>query len=183
MISMQDYLEAVSFRITEGGDYGWNCYGHDAHTLSAWNGIHGKGGWSANIVFDTKTQVVYEVEVCDYTNERAYRIINPDDKVQHDLEGVSRGELGNQAWDGVDYVDLDVDEDFLEKLEAIINGVDYDTRVQVQVEFSDDELLKYMKLAHERDITFNQLIEEALRHAIEDAKRKGILKDYGQDLG
>jgi hypothetical protein len=34
------------------------------------------------------------------------------------------------------------------------------------MEFSDQELLTYMKLAHERDITFNQLIEEALREAI-----------------
>lgn len=183
MISMQDYLEAIDYRITEGGDYGWNCYGDHAHQLSAWNGVHGNGGWSANIVFDTKTQVVYEAEVCDYTNERAYRLINPDYKPAHDAEAGSRGELGNQAWDDVDYVDLDVEDDFLEKLEAIINGEDYDTRVQVQVEFSDDELLKYMKLAHERDITFNQLIEEALRAAIADAKQKEMADLYGQDLG
>jgi hypothetical protein len=28
-----------------------------------------------------------------------------------------------------------------------------------------------MKLAHERDMTFNQFVEEALREAIEDYKR------------
>ena len=34
---------------------------------------------------------------------------------------------------------------------------------------SDEELLKYMKIAHEQDITFNQLVENALRAAIEEA--------------
>lgn len=170
MIEMKQFFEAVGYRITEGADYGWNCYGNNSHQLSAWNGLHGDGGWSANIVFSTKSQKVYEVEVCDYTNNRAYRLINPKYKVKHELEGVSRGVLGNQAWDDVDYIDLDVDGDFLEKLEAIVAGEDYDTRVQVEVDFTDDELLTYMKIAHERDITFNQLVEEALRHAIEKHK-------------
>jgi hypothetical protein len=50
---------------------------------------------------------------------------------------------------------------------AIRDGGDYDTRVQVQVEFSDDELLTYMKIAHDRDITFNELVEIALQDAID----------------
>jgi len=54
---------------------------------------------------------------------------------------------------------------------SIKAGEDYDTRVSVPINFTDEELLKYMKLAHERDITFNQLVEEALREAIEEHKR------------
>ena len=68
-------------------------------------------------------------------------------------------------------MDLETDEDFLEKASAIFDGKDYDTRVSIPVDFTDEELLRYMTLAHERDITFNQLVEEALRHAIEEAKR------------
>lgn len=183
MITLQQFFEATSYRITEGDRYGWNCYGPNAHQLSAWNGVHGDGGWSANIVFSTKNQKVYEAEVCDYTNERAYRLINPKYKAKHDQEGIERGELGNQAWDDVDYIDLDVEDDFLEKLVAIVNGEKYDTRVQVPVDFSDDELLTYMKLAHERDMTFNQLVEEALRHAIEKHELDEFTNNYGQDLG
>jgi hypothetical protein len=37
----------------------------------------------------------------------------------------------------------------------------------MQVEFSDEDLLQYMKLAHEHDITFNQMVEIALREAID----------------
>ena len=39
----------------------------------------------------------------------------------------------------------------------------------IDVDFSDEELLQYMKLAHEQDITFNKFVENALRAAIEKA--------------
>jgi hypothetical protein len=181
MIEMKQFFEAVGYRITEGSDYGWQCYGSNSHQLSAWNGIQGDGGWSANIVFSTKSQKVYEVEVCDYTNNRAYRMINPKYKAKHDAEAGERSVLGNQAWDDVDYTDLETEEDFLEKLQAIVAGEEYDTRVSVPIDFSDDELLKYMTMAHERDMTFNAFIEEALRHAINEARASGILKDESVD--
>jgi hypothetical protein len=171
MINIKQWMEVTEYRITEGDTYGWNCYGYTAYQLSAWNGIHGKGGWSIDIVFDTKTQTVYEVGVCDYTHDRAYRIINPDYKSAYDAEVSQRGELGNQAWDNVDYTDLETDEDWIEKTRAIVAGEDYDTRVSIPLDFTDEELLKYMKLAHDRDMTFNQFIEEALRSALEDYKR------------
>jgi hypothetical protein len=110
-------------------------------------------------------------------------LINPKYKVKHGLEGVARGVRSNQAWDDVDYTDLDVEGDFMEKLEAIVAGEDYDTRVQIEVDFSDEELLTYMKLAHERDMTFNALVEEALRVAIEKHQLDEFADDYGQDLG
>ena len=164
---MKEFMELVDHKITEGGDYGWQCFGPNSYQLSSWNGIHGKGGWSANIVFSTKSQKVYCVEVCDYTNNRAYRMINPDYVKKHDKESKDRGVLGNQAWDNVDYVDLEVADDFIQKCLAIRAGEEYDTRVQIQVDFSDEDLLKYMKMAHERDITFNELVVQALTEAIQ----------------
>jgi hypothetical protein len=117
-------------------------------------------------VFDTQDQTAYEVYICDYTHDRAYRIINPDFLDQYKDESDERGELGNQAWDDVDFIDLEVDDDFMQKCLAIVAGEDYDTRVSVPVDFSDEDLFRYMKLAHERDITLNQLIEQALRKFI-----------------
>ena len=168
MISMKEWMELVDYKITEGGDYGWQCYGPNAYTLDSWNGVHGEGGYSFSIVFSTKTQKVYEVSMCDYTNNRAYRMIAENKQEKHRKEAESKSELANQAWDDVDYVDLDVDDDFIQKALAIRAGEDYDTRVQVAVDFSDEELLKYMKLAHEHDMTFNDFVEQALRHAIEE---------------
>ena len=166
MITMKEWMELVDYKITEGSDYGWQCYGPNSYTLDSWNGVHGTGGYSFSIIFSTKTQKVYEVSMCDYTNDRAYRMINPKNQEKHRKEAESKSVLANQAWDDVDYVDLDVVDDFIQKALAIKAGEPYDTRVLVPVDFTEEELLTYMKIAHERDITFNQLVEDALREAI-----------------
>ena len=180
MITIKEWMELVDYKITEGSDYGWDCYGPYSYTLDSWNGVHGKGGYSFSITFSTKSQKVYEVSMCDYTNDRAYRMINPKFQKKHAKEAESKSVLANQAWDDVDYVDLDVLDDFIQKALAIRDGEDYDTRVQMQVDFSDEDLLQYMKMAHERDMTFNEFVEEALRHAIEEVEAGRLTKEDAQ---
>ncbi len=158
-------MEIVDYKITEGSDYCWQCYGPNAYRLDSWN--QEQDGHTVSIVFDTRTQIVYEANAYDYKRSRAYRLINPDFKSAHDQEATDRDVDINQAWDEVEYIDLDVEEDFLEKARAIASDEDYDTRVQIQVEFSDEDLLVYMKIAHDRDITFNKLVEIALQEAID----------------
>jgi DNA-binding PucR family transcriptional regulator len=177
MINLKEWMELVDYRITEGSDYGWGCYGPNSFQLDSWNGVHGKGGYSFSIVFSTKSQKIYEVSMCDYTNDRAYRMINPKFQEKHRKEAESRNVNLNEAWDDVDYVELDVLDDFIQKALAIRAGESYDTRVQVQVDFSDEDLLQYMKLAHERDMTFNEFVEEALRDAIEAVEDGRLTKE------
>jgi hypothetical protein len=177
MITIKEWMELVDYKITEGSDYGWDCYGPNAYCLDSWNGVHGTGGYSFSIVFSTKTQKVYEVSVCDYTNDRAYRMIVENKREKHRNESEDRGVNLNEAWDSVDYVDLDVDDDFIQKCLAIQANEPYDTRVQIEVDFSDEDLLQYMKLAHERDMTFNELVEEALRYAIAEVKAGHLTKE------
>jgi len=164
MITIKDFMETVDYRITEGSSYGWNCFGSDAYRLDSWN--QKQDGYSVSMVFDTRTQTVYQMSAYDYANDRAYRWTNPNFRLEHDAESVDRGVDGDQAWDDVYYVDLEVALDMLEKARAIVAEEDYDTRVQVPVEFTDQEMLTYMTLAHELDITFNELVERALREAI-----------------
>ena len=169
MITLKEWMEIVDYRITEGSGYCWHCYGNDVHMLDSWNGE--QDGHSFTVIFDTKTQVVYEVQAHDYVHQRAYRMINPDFQKKNKKEAKRRDIDKNNAWDDVDYVDLEVDDDFLQKCLSIKAGEDYDTRVSIPLEFSDEELLTYMKLAHDLDITFNQLVERALREALD---REGI---------
>jgi predicted nuclease with TOPRIM domain len=115
--------------------------------------------------------------MCDYTNDRAYRMIAKNKQEKHRKESDMRDVNLNEAWDDVDYVDLDVVDDFIQKALAIRAGESYDTRVQVPVDFTDEELLQYMKLAHERDMTFNELVEEALRHAISEYEAGNLTKE------
>lgn len=168
MISLKDWMETVDYRVTEGSNYCWHCFGDNAYSLDSWNGDH--DGHSHSITFDRKTQTVYMVEVCDFVNERAYRYINPEFRDAYRNEVKARG-VEDVAWEPVRFTDLETEEDWLEKARAIFLDQDYDTRVSIPLDFTDEELLRYMCIAHERDITFNQLVEEALRNAIEEFKQ------------
>lgn len=161
MLTLKEWMELVEYRITEGSDYYNSRYGDTVYSLDSWNSD--QDGHSFTVIFDTQTQQVYEVQAHDYLNNRAYRMV---------AEGYAApiGE-DDQAWDDVKYVTLDVDDDFMQKSLAIRAGEDYDTRVSLPVDFTDEELLKYMTMAHERDMTFNQFIEEALRQYLDEYKR------------
>lgn len=152
MITLKEWMELVDYKITEGSDYFTNIPG--LYSLDSWN--QEQDGFTFFIAFDPKDdQRVYVVEACDYANNRAYRIKDP------------AIELDKTAWDDVEFTELEVDDDFIQKALAIKAGEEYDTRVSVPIDFSDEELLKYMTAAHKMDITFNQYIVLALREAIE----------------
>ena len=171
MITMKEWMELVDYKITEGSTYCWQCYGPNAYTLDSWNGVHGKGGYSFSIVFSTKTQKVYEVSVCDYTNNRAYRMINPSKVEKHRKEATDRGSSMNEAWDCVDYVDLEVDDDFIQKCLAIRAGEDYSTDISVPLDLPDDLLLEAALNAHRQGITLNEYINNALREMLAEFDR------------
>lgn len=154
MLTLRQWMELVDFKITEGSEY----YLGDMtlYSLESWDGNH--DGYSVSIVFDPKDeQRVHIVEVCDYKNQRAYRrCASPQDD--------------SNAWDGVSWVDLETDEDFIEKTTAIMKGVEYDTRISIPLTLTDDELLVLFKLAHAADVTFNEYIARAVQELIDREK-------------
>jgi hypothetical protein len=167
MITMKEWLELVDYKITEGSEYGWDCYGPNSYSLDS-NGCG--GGYNFGIVFSTKTQKVYEVGVCDYINNRAYRMINLNNVEKHRKEATERGISLNQAWDEVEYVDLEVNDDFIQKGLSIKNGKDYDTSVLVTIDLSDDLLLQAALEAHKQNITLNEYINIILTKRVSDEK-------------
>ena len=155
MITLKEWLELADYRITEGSDY--QFFSDHAYSLTTWNGEH--DGSSLEIIFDQQTQVVYAVEACDYKHNRAYRLINSDyANLDHD----------KNAWDDTKWIDLDVDDDFIEKALAIKSGEDYDTRVTMQLDLPHDLLHKLMLMAHEADMTLNEFVVELLQNAIDN---------------
>lgn len=155
--------EALNHHIIGGSEYQWDCYGPDVRYLD-----YESDYAHASVLFNILTQEVYEATVTSKDESvRPYRWFNPETKQDYIDECNQRGIDPKNAWDNVDWCDLETVDDFLDKAEAIFHGEEFDSRVQVPIELSDTELLEFMKLAHERDITFNQLVEEALWDAIE----------------
>ena len=182
MITMQQWMELVDYKITEGSDYCWDCYGPNAYCLDSWNGVHGKGGYSFTIIFSTKTQKVYEISICDYTNDRAYSMIAENKRDKHREESIARGINLNEAWDDIEYVELDVDEDFIEKAQAIKAGKDYDTSVMMNLELPHDIIVQAALAAHKKDITLNDYINLALTNLVNKIKSGEVTKETAKQL-
>ena len=166
---LSEINNAYQHKITGGGDYGWDCYGSNTWSIDYTSKYaHGY------VIFDTVTQKVYEVNVSpalgawgtDEHEPKPYRYIDPDYRLSHYTEAKDRHVDADQAWDDVKWVDLETEEDFIEKASKMFNGESFDTRIQVPVELDDDTLLKLTMEAHKRDITLNKLIEEILRELI-----------------
>ena len=167
MLTLRDFFELIEYRIHEAADYGWQCYGSDAHTIDCVN-----DDYSLSVVFDRDDQLVYEVTVCDYRSNRAYRMIDPDYQAAHRAEAQERGIDPDKAWDGVRYVDLEVDADFVGKARAIIAGETYDTRIEIPIDLPEAELLELFKLAHSRDMTFNDFVVEIVTEKLAEMEQE-----------
>jgi hypothetical protein len=168
MITLKDFLETIDYKITEGSEYGWKCYGENTHRIERQSGDH--MGNTVTCVFDTREHFVYEMEAWDNVNNRVYRWIHPDYIKAYKKACKKHDVRFENAFDDVNFTDLDVEADILEKARAISNEEEYDTRIQMAVDFTDEDMLQYMKLAHQLDITFNELVERALREAIDFEK-------------
>ena len=154
MITVKQWMELVDYKITEGSEY--YLGNMMLYVLESWDG--NQDGYSVSVIFDPKDkQRVHIVEVCDYKNQRAYRrCASPQDD--------------SNAWDEVSWVDLETDEDFIEKTVAIMKGVEYDTRISIPLTLTDDELLVLFKLAHAADVTFNEYVARAVQEQLDREK-------------
>ena len=166
-MTLLEIIQACEARVSGGSEYQWACYGPNARYMDF---SDRDGTECVSIVFDTKTQVVYEATAYDYKHDRAYRLINNDYAKQHQLEVKEKGHT-NTAWElddetPIPYIDLETVEDYLDKCHAIQTGEDYDTRVEMPLDISDKDLLYYMKAAHKLDITFNEFVTRALSELI-----------------
>lgn len=178
MITLKEFLEVIDYKITEGSEYLWNCYGDNVHRIERQTGDH--NGNTVTCVFDTKDHVLYEMEAWDNESNRVYRWIHPDYIKAYKKCCKKHNVEFKNAYDDVSFIDLDVESDILEKSRAIANDQDYDTRVQIEIDISDEDMLQYMKLAHQLDITFNELVERALVEAISDFESGRLTKESAQ---
>ena len=151
MITIKQFINIIDGKVTTAELY------YDAKTLiliGHWDGD--QNGRSLEIIFDPSVgeSKVMTVHAHDFKRNKAYRLKDKDLTAD------------NEAWDGVNYVDLETDEDMIEKMTALFNYEEYDDRIAIPLDLPDEVLLILMKEAHQRDITFNQylieLIEEKL---------------------
>lgn len=94
--------------------------------------------------------IAYGVVVCKHTGAKYRRsAINPPLPMVEDI------------------IDLETDEDFIEKSFAICNNLEYDKRIIIPLDFTDSEIEKLKELANAEGISVDQFVENILMKIIE----------------
>lgn len=174
-MKLADWLAITDGQVTEGSEFSWTCYGNRAYSMSYWNGFHGEAELSTHVVYDRDTFDVFETDVFDGNKNKAYVWRCPGYATAYKQELNANSPGYECDWPEIE---LESVEDYTEKATAIMNGEEYDDRVKVPLNLDKDELFNLMTAAHERDITLNELIAEALLKAIDVAPtKKQLLAD------
>jgi hypothetical protein len=166
-MTLQDWLDTVDYKITEGSKFEWECFGDNAYS---WLSQAGEN--TAEVTFDTETKVVYQLRAIDQENGRAYSWLNPGFKDAMYIEAVTLGVDVDVAYDDVKLVDIEVEYDILEKMKAIVNNEPYDTRVVIELDFTPEEEQMFRSIAEQKGVTVDELVEIILLELMEKEKAK-----------
>lgn len=162
-MKLTDWMNITGGRVTEGSEFGYHCYGDRAYYLSFWNNKHGNAEVSTSVVYDRNTFDIYEADVYDGARNQMYTWRHPEYIEAYKNEEKQYCASWHQDWPNIE---LESPDDFIEKATAIINGFDYDTRIKIPLNIDNDELFSLMTMAHERDITLNELVETVVRERL-----------------
>lgn len=184
MITLQDGLKQVDYTVTETWQYCWDCFGEKAIGFDATN-EYADVTFMYNAELDELVQVTVNMSYNhpEYNKGKmfAYRWTHPDFVKAVYEESVKRGIDDGIAWDDVRWADTDSEEDILQKVSDMWNGVPHDTRVIMNIDIDDETFLIVAKRAHERDITFNEMITEMLLWVKDNEEDfEQILKKHGK---
>ena len=173
-MKLNEVNEVLDHKITGGSEYQWNCYPDGRYLDYESDFAH------VSVIYSTDDQTVYQAEISVKReswdeDKKPYRWLNPDYKDALYKESEKRKTHLDIAWDDVKWIDLEMEEDFLEKATAIFSGEECDTRVRFPVDLDDDVILKLAMEAHKRDITLNKMIEIILQEVIDRHRVNGTL--------
>lgn len=170
---IQFFADVMGYRVDDSFVHQWEVFKGYAYNISRYGDNGDK--YYLDATYDYRDGKILVAEVSDYLNKRAYRWVEPSFKEEYDEWKSFKGHEYDDITDvdGNKYIELSSAEKFCGLAKAIIKGEKYDDKETVEVDLSDSELFSLMKLAHEKDITLNQLVQEILEEHI--SKREIIL--------
>lgn len=171
MIYLNNILQLIEFKITGGTEFLWNCFGTNARYLDSDN-----SEYSISCIFDSVTQEVYKIQF--YVNNSKDLMdncfwLNPAYRQNFLDESESRN---------VDPYSLDEDIAIYEFMNLhdfithIRNRVGIEEMETISLDLEDDLLISLTKLAQERNVTLDVLIQNILRIQMQ---KEGFIDELG----
>lgn len=160
-ITIEEFLTAARYHITGGDKFQWSCYGPHARFLDC----ESLNEFSATIVYDTKTQFVYEVDVYDYRNKEytvAIRWIHSKFDLARKQESQNRKIDDTLASDDTPFINTDDSRLMLYYIDKIVQGQHYDLAVDVKMRMQQSLIGTLTKKASDVGVTFDKLVASIL---------------------
>lgn len=173
-MQLYEIIQAANFKITEGSEYLWKCYGANARILD-FSDFKGEDA-GVSCIFDFETKMVYEVSI--YTkNHKYYRWIDSDyiEAYKNECQEKNVSFSFVVEDEEIKWINLDNTRDVFRKASQVIDTGDCDDEVTIVLDLDDDLLLSLCMMAHEKDITLNMLMKEILQDVI--SRAKNVLED------
>ena len=163
MITLSEWLRAVKYQIVDNAPWQLLPAGNGTSDFRLFNAFRDRSAeYVSNLIFNEETENATVIEFIDYNQSLAYRWINP-------VYRESNMELGVA---GVEFIQLNDEEDIMEKITALFNGEEYDTRVTETLDLTEHEIYMLAMGAHKQDITLNEYIGKVLKAALEAANER-----------
>ena len=161
MFTLKNFLDLVEDNCTvERFPCGLECYGANTSIYSAYVTNDYECCAAVN------DSGIRELNLYDYRNKRNYRWTVPEVEPLRDAELLLAGLDPKLVDEDQEFIDLIMIEDMVKKMTAICAGEEYDTRITIPLEMSDDEFILIARAAHELDITLNEFMVQAIKEQL-----------------
>lgn len=165
-MSLHDFFTLFDYKVTEGSDFCWNCFGPNSRFIELkYNDIGG------SVVFSKLDQEIFQAEVYDEAKNLAYRWMPTQAKIDYFAECEKRNVPKMEAWDGCEFVDVDSVSEFYGIVKSLIEGEDPDEDfpeddLDVELDLPHNVIVFLALEAHKRNITLNEMINIVLREML-----------------
>lgn len=157
------FLRAANWQVTEGTAFGWDCFGPNIRYLIASineTDVH------ASAIFSTESKELYVMELFVAEQNTNRRWINPKYQETYRSAFIARALDPDRADEVSQFIDTDFD-DMLRRTTEAFSGPRYS---DIDLHLEEEVAVAAMKVAHGKDITLNELVDEILRDAIQRAR-------------
>jgi ribonucleotide reductase alpha subunit len=162
-MQLQDIIIAAQFKISEGSEYQWACYGQNARFLDFQSEFEDV---RAGCIFDSQNQTVYEAYL--YFGEKAYRWLNPEfSEVMYD-ESFERDIDPRLYLDEFHFSDCEVSEDLIEKITDAFETGTCTNDIIIPLNLTPEQEELFARLPEHTDL--NEFITQALMEKVEEIK-------------
>lgn len=141
--------------------FAMNCFGPAVYYSS-----EDLADYSIHACLSKSLDRVFIAEICDYRNNRAYVILDRDWKQAYINESERVGVKWDDAFEGVKFVELETDDDFMKKAQAIVAGKPYSKKVDTVFSINAGLKSAIQQKANAAGSTVDLYIENIIKDAL-----------------